>query len=694
MLGLSNFSWCGAPSGGSAPSAGGAASPPTAPSAFFASSSINFTRPSDGWINWSFALDLPLSEKQHAIYLCYEIETTSDSVVPFMLKNVSHFKGPVQFAPSFPCYSQVKSERPLLRGDRLRIAIDTGAASGPIETFLENVSVLNLNVVLNVVPPLQVALLRANLGSTPTTTGIGGNQAAEADNSQQNQCFLQILRLASASDPQHPCSLPEQLEGKPEHAKRAIILVWPFTLPGDVIPTISLSALYTTPNNGQAWRNATIYPQGSVVKCPGENVCVVTEMNTNPLGRLGISGPTEPSWPDPTKIKDGDVNWATLTANFKLGGKSVRTPDGKPLYEPGDRVVWTSGQNLVESEVEEWHKYTQYTKDRSIVLCPPTKRRELQQLCVATSTGRSGAEAFANLDGGLVSDGGNQFKWRVETDDQDHPNERWERNKLYQLGYKIRCEQPAQQGNLCTASVGGFSGSTEPWWPLSGAGPATTSSVGQRDNQVVWGAFSPSNAIPSSNQVVNLGTQELTQVHAPSLWGVSAAYLWTTSQIPNSYAFVTPETTGCPTVDPNSKMTVACPNIITNHQKSGDIALLVSAYVFHHIYSKVNPNAPDGIDTESSWTPRKLENWIPEPFMGFGVTSLGNSYYAGLSFEVGVRNLQFIGGRGWTKAPFLTNPIVAVGSQSGTVTPTTYTAFAHTWFVGVAFNIAGLISGH
>jgi|HubBroStandDraft_4_1064222.scaffolds.fasta_scaffold06470_5 hypothetical protein len=685
----------GSPGAGSGASAGGA---PTTPSGFFAPSSINFVRPSYGWVNWSFALDLPNSEKTHAIYLCYELQRSSDASLPYVLKNVAHFQGSASFTQQFPCYSPIRNEHPILRGDRLRVAIDVGTES---QAFLQDVSVLNLNVVLNVVPPLQVALLRTNLGATTTAPGIGGNQAPEAPNNPSDssyQCFLEILGLAAPSGGRPSCTLPKQIGGPPEHLDRVVILAWPFTLPGDVIPSVYVSALYTTPNNGQVWQPNTLYPQGSVVSCPGENVCTVTDTNTQPPGGPGLSGSAEPIWPDPAKIKDGGVTWVPITANFKLGGKGAHTADGRPIYEVGDKIVWTSGQNLIESEVEAWQKFNLYTKNQSVILCPPKAKQELQQLCSAANTGTSGSEPFTTLDQPSISDGGGQFKWAVAADDAQHPNDRWKADTLYPLGHKIRCEQAAQKSNLCIASVGGFSGTEEPWWAQNSGStansPSSANPTMQRDNQIVWAPFTPSSATPSADQVVNLGSQELPQVHAPSLWGLSTALLWTTSRIPNSYSFVTTETAGCPTVDPKTNATTLCPNTITSSQKSGDVVLLVSPYFFHHLYSKWNPSAPDGIDTESRWTANRPENWIPEPFVGFGLNSIGNSYYAGLSLEVGVRNLQIIGGRGWIKAPFLTDPVTAAGSSSGSVTPNTYTGFAHAWFFGVAFNIAGLISGH
>jgi hypothetical protein len=802
---------------------------PSSPSAFFAQSSINFSRPSAGWLNWSFELSIPPGERTHNYYLCYTIEQTSDATVPFVLRNVDRFPSEhgTDASKQIPCHSIIpaRNARPILRGDRLRVAIDM--ESDAAKAFFQNVSILNLNVVLTVAPPIQVTLLRTNLGATPTAAGLGGNQAPESSNYSQSdyQCFFQILGLVSVAPGERECTGAEkvklnssgELVKVSDSPKELLILPWPYTFPGDVIPTVYISALYTTPDNGSFWRPDTLYPAGSVVQCPGEDRCVVPEMNssTGVVSILGVSGSKqdEPKWPGPNVVLDQNrilhqsVIWTPLTTvNYRVNDEDKEhAPDHKPIYKVGDSIVWTSGQTQIQSTVEEWipqHAYsansvilcppdragsiTAYEslcaaktqgisgEDRprswsdpwvmdgqlpwkyvttdtspapqhregdtvvlidgrdsaefkveswrpnhrflanSVILCPPNAPNN-QKLCIATNTGTSGANPPSSWSESKVSDG--QVTWLNDTASS---TQRWKPDTLYETGDIVRCEQSAQKANFCAASVGGYSGTVEPLWAAQSASPSASgggpsSATYQRDNQVLWTAATPTatTAAPSSDQVVNLGAQELTQVHAPDLWGLSTAVLYTTKKIPNSYAFTQAVSAGCPTMTPAMPATPAipatsttpaipgkpampakttsCPDAVPSNQRATDIALMISPYIFHHLYSKFHDTA-DGIDTESKWTASKPEDWIPEPIAGFGLNSIGNSFYVGLSMEIFVRNLQLVGGYGWIKAPNLTNPITASGSN--TVTPNTYMSFKRAPFIGLAFNISGLISGH
>lgn len=800
--------------GGAASSAAGGGAAPTTPSAFFGQSSLNFAKPDSGWSNWSLLLPLPKKETQGDVYLCYEITRTEDATLPFILKSVTQFK---VHGSLIPCYSsRAKNGRPLVRGDRLRIAID---ASGEAATaFLENVSVINLNVVLTVAPPIQVALLRANLASTPTTTGLGGNSAPETDafrkiGDDYHECIQEIQGYA---EPHRdlPCSAIVALN---DIAKRevlnskALILPWPYTLPGDVIPTIYISALYTTPDNGKAWQPTTLYPAGSVVQCPAEDLCVADPGTPGQMhgGTQGVSGAAEPKWPGPRVVVDpedvsppgsppppggGSVVWTPITASYWTHGSPAATPDGKPIYHVNDWIVWQSGQNSVSSRIDAWQPNTRYTANQSVIavpadpsvgpqhlyaatksgesgrnppppwawtapevpdnkdqilwtyaegktdttrphqegdiivwasdqgkvqsiikrwvrdtyyppnsviLCPPNVLAP--KLCVATGDGgTSGDTPPTSWQGSTVTDGNGKFAivWKTGV---AATLERWQPNTAYQLGAAVRCEQATQKNNLCVASVGGYSGKAEPWWAAPSASSSSggsTSAAGtpvyQRDGQVLWTSAAPTatTAAPSANQVVNLGVQELTQVHAPSLWGLSTAVLYTTKRTPSAYSFAAAVPTGgCPVMATKTTAAMDCPGVSTAYQKNADIAFMVSPYVFHYLYSRFNPSAPGGIDAETRWAGRP-EDFIPEPIFGFGVNSIGNTYYAGLSMELLVRNLQLIGGYGYLKAPYLTNPVTAAGSPANTVTPNTYMAWKGAPFVGLAFNISGLIAGH
>jgi hypothetical protein len=66
-----------------------------------------------------------------------------------------------------------------------------------------------------------------------------------------------------------------------------------------------------------------------------------------------------------------------------------------------------------------------------------------------------------------------------------------------------------------------------------------------------------------------------------------------------------------------------------------------SPYVVHHYYSSwINHETPDGIDTESRWTGRHVEDWMPEPVAGLGLNSIGNSYSSSRMLIVTVARLH------------------------------------------------------
>jgi hypothetical protein len=635
--------------------------------------------------------------------LCYARDGNSkDPSLPFALKPVERIGD-----SNFPCYSIVapKNERPIFRGDRLRIAINlddpTTRLEDPItQAFFQNVSALNLDVVLTAAAPLQPALLRLNLGASTSPAGLGGNQAPEAQNyaGPDYQCFKEILGFASPpAGGAMPCS------GPAGSRNNVLILPWPYTFPPDVIPYVYLSAVYTNPDNGGMWQAQRLYPAGSVIQCPGEDQCIVPSTGPGQLIGMpaGTSGTTEPKWPGPNVVSDGAaLSWSALSVTYRVNDSAgSHAPDGRAVFQPGDLVVWNSGQSQIESKVETWQPGHWYVANQSVVICPPDfsfPPVDHESLCIAKSSGMSGTSPPLSWSRPLISDNG--LHWTYDQGPINPHSSRWSAHAQYKIGDTIRCEQPSQQRNLCTAGVTGFSGNLEPWWPQNQptSAPTSQSPAGStRDNQIPWSAYTPSSTTAASagDQLANMNGQQLPQVHGPSLWAISTALVYSTGRIPAAYSFKQTVASGCPTLASGAKAATLCPDVSTAYQRGTDIALMVSPYVFHHIYSKFT-NGPDGVDAETKWSFNNLADYIPEPILGFSLNSPGSNYYGGLSLELLQRDLQVIWGWTWMKAPFLTNPVSAGGSPANTVTPNTYTGFAHSHFVGIAFNLAGLISGH
>jgi hypothetical protein len=572
------------------------------------------------------------------------------------------------------------------------------------QAFLQNVSILNLNVSLTAAAPVQPGLLRSNLGSAASPTALGGNQAPEADlyAEDEYQCFFQILGFQAGGGKYKPCGGPK---GSP---KDVIILPWGYTFPPDVSVTVNITALLTTPNNGGAWEADHYYAAGSVVQCPGEDQCIVALGTQGHLPGVlaGMSGPSEPKWPGANVIADGmTLTWSPLIVTYRVDdAKHTHAPDGKAVYQAGEYVVWNVGQQQSESIIETWQSNHSYVANQSVVICPPDVSAaplDHESVCVAKTSGVSGGVMPHSWNHPETQD--NQLSWIYDGGPIVPGSPRWTANKSYLVGDRIRCEQQSQKQNMCSASISGTTGSVEPYWAqssatgVSAAAGAGTATATQRDNQVLWTPYTPSatTAAPASDQVAQIGSETLPQVHGPSLWGLSTALVYSTHRVPNSYSFTQTVAAGCPTPVSGSTTdaTMPCPTVATSYQRATDVALMISPYVFHHLLSKLG-NGPDGIDAESKWSFAHPADYIPEPILGFGLNSPGNSYYAGLSMELFVRDLQLVGGWEWIKAPFLTTPISAAGSPGNTVTPNTYSGWAHVYFIGLAYNLSGLVTGH
>jgi hypothetical protein len=253
---------------------------------------------------------------------------------------------------------------------------------------------------------------------------------------------------------------------------------------------------------------------------------------------------------------------------------------------------------------------------------------------------------------------------------------RWQNRTFYPTGSIVPCTHNVSNVALyCVATIGGFSGETEPTWAK-----INTLTASQVDNNISWNVISSTSTV-SSNQVLNLLTEELPQVHSPSLWSISTAIVRTNFSVPNNFAL--PNQTG--------NCSSCTPQVMSS--PISDIALMITPYIFHHVlYDPKNKYFNvDGIDTESAWSAKDM---LPEPFIGFGLNGVGSNYYAGLSFEF-FRNIQFIYGEAWIKSQLPTSYGIGSGSSgTGPTTPVTYSGFSHGPFWGIAFNISGLMSGH
>lgn len=91
-------------------------------------------------------------------------------------------------------------------------------------------------------------------------------------------------------------------------------LTWPYQLPGDTIPTVSINALFTPAIPGFPWTANTLYPVGSVVIVPRG-----VDANGHYYVAIegGISGDMPPTFPTSpiATVEDGNILWSDYGTN-------------------------------------------------------------------------------------------------------------------------------------------------------------------------------------------------------------------------------------------------------------------------------------------------------------------------------------------------------------------------------------------
>ena len=150
--------------------------------------------------------------------LCYKLEATISSSQPYLLRpvqTIDNFQIPIKGVNSnVPCLS-LDDKHPLMMDSQLVIAIDTRDV-----VLLGRLRILNINITTQSGSPLSPTPLRPSFG---------------AGSAQQSL-------------------------GPPVY-----FLAWPDRLPGDIIPTVTVSTVYTPPSPGDPWQRGTVYPAGSIV---------------------------------------------------------------------------------------------------------------------------------------------------------------------------------------------------------------------------------------------------------------------------------------------------------------------------------------------------------------------------------------------------------------------------------------------
>jgi len=429
--------------------------------------------------------------------------------------------------------------------------------------------------------------------------------------------------------------------GGEDKAKAQYYLSWPNLLPGDVIPTVSVNLVVTSPVQGEIWSKDTYYPVGSVVTPYPTNGHYYAAI------RSGVSGDAQPTFPvlAPVSVLDGTGVWVDSgSTTAPTGGSKVPgiwLP--KHQYSQGDQIT----------DPYNGHTYTSMSdKLTSSDLDPKT----LDPFSLPTPS--AGVQQTAQQPQ-EVREGG--ILWKKVACVSSPPN--WRTGYTYSKDAIV-----VSTGGACyQASADGQSGAIpiQPYFPFASVAPVQDQ--GSR-GALFWqdlGTTSPASVTgaQATDQTVSLLNQQLPQSHTLSYYNLAAGVVYSTV---HSRTFSVPpgitstsgqlQTSSSPTVDP---------------------VLLFTAY-------------PWPVDAESRCGFGCIIKTAPGVSGGLSLASPSTSFYVGASFEL-LRNVQLVVGNNWAKVARLPNPPVKIPANA--TTATTVQRFSAGGFWGLTFNISGFIQG-
>lgn len=167
----------------------------------------------------------------------------------------------------------------------------------------------------------------ANCGATPT------------QETERLDYYWAVRKGTSGSVPEDPFSITL--------LPRAIYVAWPFQLPGDVIPNVSVNIVYSPATPGSPWQGNTFYPTGSVVTSSKNNGHYYTALT----GGFSAPEPYEPKFPAeaPTTVEDGSLVW--LDSGPNAPSVASVTPSGSQQGSSTKPQVWLSDTRYLVGDV-------------------------------------------------------------------------------------------------------------------------------------------------------------------------------------------------------------------------------------------------------------------------------------------------------------------------------------------------------
>ena len=539
--------------------------------------------------DWEYQLGAPPEGTNYSL-LCYTLADVNSGSQPFILRPVNGIyksdnatpvdikvrKGATVKTQSISC-QKLDNDHPLKMDTQLVIAIDARQINR------SRFRLLNINVTTSQGSPLSSTPIRPSFGSSSTSTSLDDG---------------------------------------------IYFLAWPNKLAGDVIPTFTISVVYSPPVPGSAWLPYTSYPPGSIVS-PSRTAnghYYVTASG-------GISGATEPmTWATLPPAQDNTCSWQ---------------PYGISNPSQGSALLW--GPSLPYSA-------------GSTVYVPTNQLFYMQTKGDATGKCQSGtvnpftatpANTFEPDSPATTVDGTVQWQFVVDVL-LDCATHEWQAAHPYKISEQVR--DPDTDNRVYQAIVGGASGQAAtkvPFiYPTNGQRPSWTD-IGQYPPALVTTA-SP------TDQVVTLINFQLPQTHTLSYYNLASGVLVTTIRT-KSFGFST-----SPSMNNGTPIQTGSNLII-------DPVITLTRYIW-----------PFDAERKEHWG-----DWKPGISISFSLSSPTSNFYFGGSSEV-LRYIQVEYGFALARVPHLATNVFTPTSST---TPNTVQSFAKGGYVGLSFNITGLIQG-
>jgi hypothetical protein len=539
--------------------------------------------------DWDYELGAPPIGTDYSL-LCYTLAAVNSATQPFILRPVNGIyqaggtklvqieikKGKTTSKQPISC-QKVDNDHPLKMDTQLVIAIDAR------QVDRSRFRLLNINVTTSAGLPLSPTPIRPSFGATSAATSLEDG---------------------------------------------VYYLAWPIKLAGDVIPTVTISVVYSPPVPGNAWLPHTSYPPGSIVSPPQTNGHYYMTSSG------GISGPIGPaSWSTLPETPDNTCSWlpagvsSPSQGSVLFWGPSLPFSTGAIVYVPTAQLFYVQTKGDTNN------------KCQSGTLFPFTVAREdIQEL--------TGADA-------KTKDGSVQWQF-VPDVSIDCPAHKWQPEHPYNINDQV-CD-PETGNRVYQVVVGGTSGKAEAKVPF------IYPSNGQRPTWTDIGEYPPALATGTypADQVVTLINLQLPQVHTLSYYNLASGVLVSTIRTKTFGFSTSPSTNNGTPIQTGSNLIV-------------DPVITLTRYIW-----------PFDAERKEHWG-----DWKPGVSISFSLSSPTSNFYFGGSSEV-LRYIQLEYGFALAKVPHLATGTYAPSSLT---TPNTVQSFAKGGYIGLSFNITGLIQG-